>query len=68
MRKPAERQSILDFWICDFELQGTNEIAPKGLRMTQPFGPWFGLAPDDSPIVLRNLSSEEVYALDMQWP
>jgi len=30
------------------------------------FGPWTGLAPDDSPLLIRDTSSQEVYALDLQ--
>ncbi len=41
----------------------------KGMRRTNGvFGPWFGLAPDDSPLLLRNLSSQQIYALDVQFP
>jgi len=29
---------------------------------------WFGLAPDDSPIVLRDTGTQEIYALDWQVP
>lgn len=29
---------------------------------------WFGLAPDDSPLVATNISTNEIYALDVQWP
>lgn len=32
------------------------------------FGSWTGLAPDDSPLVLRDTSSDEIYALDVQLP
>jgi hypothetical protein len=31
-------------------------------------GGWFGLTPDDSPLVARDISTQEIYALDMQWP
>jgi Tol biopolymer transport system component len=32
-------------------------------------GGWFGLAPpDDSPMVARDISTQEIYALEMQWP
>jgi len=30
--------------------------------------PWMGLAPDDSPILLRDLGTQEIYALDLQLP
>jgi len=29
---------------------------------------WNGLAPDDSPLILRHESSEEIYALDWLLP
>jgi Tol biopolymer transport system component len=37
-------------------------------RASWLFGPWSGLAPDDSPLLLRDVSSQEVYALDLQSP
>lgn len=30
-------------------------------------GQWFGLTPDDSPFVPRDLSTQEIYTLEMQW-
>jgi Tol biopolymer transport system component len=38
------------------------------LKMVGQFGPWFGLMPDDTPIVLRDTSVQEVYALDVELP
>jgi eukaryotic-like serine/threonine-protein kinase len=32
------------------------------------FGQWTGLAPDNSPLLLRDTSIQEIYALDVQWP
>jgi hypothetical protein len=29
---------------------------------------WFGLAPDDSPLLLRDIGTQEVYALDWEAP
>jgi hypothetical protein len=30
---------------------------------------WLGIAPDDSPLALRDLNAPpEVYALDVEWP
>jgi serine/threonine protein kinase/Tol biopolymer transport system component len=31
-------------------------------------GPWSGLAPDGSPLLLRNVGTQEVYALDVELP
>jgi hypothetical protein len=30
--------------------------------------PWFGLSPKDEPLVLRDVGSQEVYALDFEEP
>jgi len=41
----------------------------KGLRRAWgAFDPWSGLAPDDSPLVLRDAGTQEIYALDWQTP
>jgi hypothetical protein len=31
-------------------------------------GQWFALAPDDSPVLLRDIGSQEIYALDWEAP
>ncbi len=33
-----------------------------------PFGAWSGLAPDGSPLLQRDISTQEIYALDLQLP
>jgi eukaryotic-like serine/threonine-protein kinase len=47
-----------------------EEIASlKGVRLAPTLGGVLnGLAPDDSPLVLRDVGNQEIYALDMQWP
>jgi Tol biopolymer transport system component/DNA-binding winged helix-turn-helix (wHTH) protein len=41
----------------------------KGLRrFSGQFGSWTGLAPDDSLLLVRDTSSQEIYALDWQAP
>lgn len=41
----------------------------KGVpRTVGAFGPWAGLGPDDSPLVARDASYEELYALDWEAP
>jgi len=37
-------------------------------RFQANFGPWSGLAPDDSPLVTRDNSNQEIYALDWAAP
>jgi Tol biopolymer transport system component len=41
----------------------------KGYRRARgPLGAWMGLAPDDSPLLLRDVGVQEIYALDVQLP
>jgi Tol biopolymer transport system component/DNA-binding winged helix-turn-helix (wHTH) protein len=37
-------------------------------RFWGPWGPWTGLAPDGSPLLVRDISNQEVYALNWQLP
>jgi eukaryotic-like serine/threonine-protein kinase len=37
-------------------------------RASESMASWTGLAPDDSPLALRDISSDEIYALDWQLP
>ncbi|HEV2493427.1 MAG TPA: protein kinase [Terriglobia bacterium] len=41
----------------------------KGLRRAAgTFGQWSGVAPDDAPLTLRDVGTQEIYALDLQAP
>jgi serine/threonine protein kinase/Tol biopolymer transport system component len=40
---------------------------PRGLARGA-LGQWTGLAPDNSPLLLRDTSMQEIYALDVLWP
>jgi Tol biopolymer transport system component len=41
----------------------------KNLRVAWGlYGTWMGLAPDDSPMVLRDVGTQDIYALDWQAP
>jgi Tol biopolymer transport system component len=44
--------------------QAERLISLKGTQSSR----WLGLAPDDSPLVVRPLSSAEIYALECQFP
>ena len=52
--------------ISDLRLQ---TVAPIGeiRRYYTEFGPWSGAAPDGSPLLVRDISNEEVYALELQF-
>jgi Tol biopolymer transport system component len=40
----------------------------KSFRMAGYLGWWLGLAPDDSPLLLRDTGTQEIYALDWETP
>jgi hypothetical protein len=37
-------------------------------RVPDSLGPWFALGPDDSPLMLRDTSMEEIYRFDAIFP
>jgi hypothetical protein len=37
-------------------------------RVSASLGPWAGLTPDNSPLVLRNTGTQETYALGVDFP
>jgi len=44
-------------------------VSLKDFRLASGLvGAWFGLAPDDSPLLVRNVGTEEIYALDWDAP
>jgi Tol biopolymer transport system component len=63
----AKNSAIYRLRLADSHLDtitSTDEVR----RFYGEFGPWAGLAPDGSPILVRDISNEEVYALDLQLP
>jgi len=45
-------------------IASTREIS----RVATPLAQWFGLAPDDSLLVLRDVGTHEIYAFDWDAP
>ncbi len=43
-------------------------VSMKGFQLTGYWGMWLGLAPDDSPLLLKDTGSQEIVALDWQAP
>jgi hypothetical protein len=43
-------------------------VSVKGFQLTGYWGNWLGLAPDDSPLLLKDTGSQEIVALDWQAP
>jgi Tol biopolymer transport system component len=45
-------------------LQSVKDV-PRG---SDPWASWLGLGPDDTPLLMRDQSTQEIYALDLQVP
>jgi len=37
-------------------------------RLADQFAAWIGLTPDDAPLLMRDRSVQEIYALDLNFP
>jgi serine/threonine protein kinase/Tol biopolymer transport system component len=54
--------------IKDHKVQRVTSLKDVKRPSSGSFGSWTGLAPDDSPLALRDISTYEIYALDWQLP
>jgi DNA-binding winged helix-turn-helix (wHTH) protein/WD40 repeat protein len=59
---------VLRLRLSDRKIEEIADMRKVGRMTAGRFDSWFGLAPDDSPLVTRDLSTQEVYALEMDWP
>ena len=66
----AYAKSLPVYRIClnDRRPEHVVDLADFGHLAQGRFGWWTGLGPDDSVLGVRDISIEEVYALEMQWP
>jgi Tol biopolymer transport system component len=53
--------------LADRKVETIADMA-RGTNLALNFGTWTGVAPDGSIYALRDISSEEIYALDMKFP
>jgi len=58
--------SAMRIRIRDRKLEQVADM--KNFRQTGYFNFWLGIAPDDSPLLLRDIGTKEIYALDWQAP
>jgi Tol biopolymer transport system component len=61
----GEDRAFYRLRISDHKLE--RLVSLKNLRLTGSLG-WTGLAPDDSPLVLRDVGTQEIYAFDWNAP
>jgi Tol biopolymer transport system component len=62
------RVRIVRFRLSDRKIENIVDLKDVGRLTTGTIVPWFGLAPDDSPLFARDISTQEIYALEMDWP
>ena len=62
LRSPA----VLRLRISDRKVEHIADL--KNFSMTGYYTIWLGLAPDDSPLLLRDTGSQDIYALDWEKP
>jgi Tol biopolymer transport system component len=65
---PGVGYRIVRLRLSDRKIENVGELGSIGGLTTGTFGPWFGLAPDDSPLFARDISTTEIYSLEMDWP
>jgi Tol biopolymer transport system component len=61
-------QQILRLRLADHKIEKVVDVKNVGRLTAGTFRSWFGLAPDGSPLVARDISTQEIYALEMDWP
>ena len=66
---PSREAAVFRVRISDQKLERVTSL--KDFRRAESTGwlwPWMGLAPDDSPLLVRDIGSQEIYALDWEAP
>ena len=61
-------ERIVKLRLSDGKAENVGDIKGVGRLTTGTIVAWFGLAPDDSPLFARDISTSEIFALDVDWP
>ncbi|MGI8959586.1 MAG: protein kinase domain-containing protein [Bryobacteraceae bacterium] len=62
----GQRSGIFRVRVTDRKLE--QVVSLKDFRQAPGWGDWAGLAPDDSPLLLRDAGAQDIYALDWDAP
>ena len=62
----SESATIVRIRLSDRKVEAIVDLKNLGRSATGSFTEWVGIAPDDSPLVARDLSSHEIYALEWE--
>jgi len=55
-------------WLADRRIEPVADLS-GAKRVEEPgVGTWFGVAPDGSALITRDIGIQEIYALDVKWP
>jgi len=66
---PDKIYRIVRLRLSGRKIENVAELSSVGrFPAVATFGQWFGLTPDGSPLLARDASTQEIYALEMQWP
>ena len=65
---PDQLYRIARIRLSDHKIETVAELDKLGRLTHGTMGPWLGLGPDDSPLIARDISALEMYALDTEWP
>ncbi|PYV82951.1 MAG: hypothetical protein DMG05_27150, partial [Acidobacteria bacterium] len=60
---PGGERTLSRARVDDFKFE--EVVSFRDLRLA---GPWMGLSPDDSPLLLRDVGTQDIYALDWEAP
>ena len=61
-----DKPAVLRVRISDHEVEQVSDLTD--LPTTGNIGPWVGLGPDDSLLLLRDIGTQDIYSLDWQEP
>jgi Tol biopolymer transport system component/DNA-binding winged helix-turn-helix (wHTH) protein len=61
-------ERIVKLRLSDRKAENIVDIKDVGRLTTGTTVDWLGLAPDDSPLFARDISTSEIFALDVEWP
>jgi DNA-binding winged helix-turn-helix (wHTH) protein/Tol biopolymer transport system component len=64
---PGKGERIVRLRMSDRKIEDVADLSQIGRGRVGSFGEWFGLAPDGSPLLARDISTQEIYALEIQW-
>jgi Tol biopolymer transport system component/DNA-binding winged helix-turn-helix (wHTH) protein len=61
-------ERIVRLRLSDRRVENIVDVTNVGRPTTGTIVDWSGLAPDDSPLFARDISTSEIFALDIDWP